>query len=727
MSLRRLALLVGNGTYDPVRSHLQSLRCPLNDITGMEQILSDPERGAFDKVVTLGDRPAHEVQRAMQQILSEATSEDLVIVYYSGHGKQNREGNLFLAMADTDSKLLESTSVGVATIREFIKLSNCHRVVLILDCCYSGAAGAAFLKGDVSGPLKTFVQARGTYILTGSTQTQAAVEKEKDEYSLFTKHLIYGIRTGDADINGDGKIGVQELYQYTHDAVMQESPQEPTQFGIDVRGDLDLINSGRVPRKERADKVKKLVIDLNQADRLADETMLEILRVVVKPADSLSSFERRLDALISKLLEGKFSTASFLVAWGEAHGRSTDSSTSDPGLKPEVGPRRRPSPPSPQNLQPTAVAAASFPQGENRTPKSSPLSGRPDGLERESRDLSATGNDPFLKTYSPTSNEVVSSRGAPAMGSIEIQRMNRALGISTPAFEKEKDKVSEAGSRSGTQKGLRLGLVFAGVLQIIAILLLIGAATSDHSWSHPVLESTILWIASACGFMQFLSVLFAFPSLYRWSSFFYFASLSFVAGWILSLVTIYRGQSTLFQSLIIVSLIFVPNFIIYYCYKRRLGAEGFTIKPFKGALFLDRMGLTNATGLTIAAAVNCLAVILILLHDMHNADLYASSGDDSLGVLPRCTEDWAFILALVFAVGALRGNSVVRAFALLGFAVCTSSVFAVELRLDDRLSGDEWIGRVQLYACLPLLLAVGTLSFLRGSYSKMASGPAPVA
>ena len=77
--------------------------------------------------------------------------------------------------------------------------------MILLDCCYSGAAGQGF-KGAVNDQLQQLNNARGTYLVTASTELQ--VTNESKPYSLFTKHLIAGLETGEADKDGDGWVSM---------------------------------------------------------------------------------------------------------------------------------------------------------------------------------------------------------------------------------------------------------------------------------------------------------------------------------------------------------------------------------------------------------------------------------------------------------------------------------------------------------------------------------------
>jgi hypothetical protein len=65
----------------------------------------------------------------------------------------------------------------------------------ILDCCYSGLAGDAFIgKGSLDDQFKMMFGGSGTFLMTASTAFQEANERKEDQYGVFTKHIIGGIR-----------------------------------------------------------------------------------------------------------------------------------------------------------------------------------------------------------------------------------------------------------------------------------------------------------------------------------------------------------------------------------------------------------------------------------------------------------------------------------------------------------------------------------------------------
>jgi hypothetical protein len=80
-------------------------------------------------------------------------------------------------------------------------------------------------------------------VLTATDSTQYAWEGESIigdvENSLFTHYLIEGLRTGSADIDQDGQITIDELYDYIYEHVLNETPkQTPGKWTFGQQGDI---------------------------------------------------------------------------------------------------------------------------------------------------------------------------------------------------------------------------------------------------------------------------------------------------------------------------------------------------------------------------------------------------------------------------------------------------------------------------------------------------------
>jgi chaperonin GroEL len=246
---RRVALLIGNQVFSE-ESGLQPLRGPINDVDAIGHVLGNPELGGFE-IRKLLDKPHYDVVRALVETLQTANSDDFVLIFYSGHGKVSTSGKLYLATADTDQKVLQATAVPAWTLHEAVNDSLCKEVVLLLDCCYSGAVSKG-LKGNVEGQLRAVQNAAGFFILTASTSIQTASENEADLHGKvmgrFTAAIVEGIQSGRADAHQTGEIRLSHLKTHVERTLRGQTPQFFAHAGS---GDPFISRSAkRLPNKD---------------------------------------------------------------------------------------------------------------------------------------------------------------------------------------------------------------------------------------------------------------------------------------------------------------------------------------------------------------------------------------------------------------------------------------------------------------------------------------------
>ncbi|MFI8091295.1 caspase family protein [Streptomyces sp. NPDC086080] len=230
MSAGRHALLVATGVYDS--PDLRRLRSPARDALELAEVLGDPRIGDFE-VGTVVDRAHSEVTRAIERFFLDRRRDDLLLLHLSCHGLKDDNGELHFATADTDRRLLASTSVPAQFVQRQMNLCRARSIVLLLDCCYSGAFLAGG-KGDTTVHVKDELSGHGRVVLTATNRTEYAWEggriTELDpEPSRFTGALVKGLRSGEADRDRDGVISVHEMYDYVYeelrDAGVRQRPQ----------------------------------------------------------------------------------------------------------------------------------------------------------------------------------------------------------------------------------------------------------------------------------------------------------------------------------------------------------------------------------------------------------------------------------------------------------------------------------------------------------------------
>ena len=263
---RKVALIIGNSEYEDNR--LAQLMTPRADVDDLASVLRDAEISSFDEVVTLRDEPAATVRRAIARFFAGKAHDDLLLLYFSGHGVLDDQGHLYLAVKDTERDLLRATAIPASFITSEMDQSRCRRQVLVLDCCHSGAF-ARGSKGALGASVGTAASFEGTgygrVVLTASDATQFAWEGDRVigdvQSSVFTRYLIQGLRSGEADLDADGWVTLDELYDYVYAQVVSDTPkQTPGKWSYKQQGEIVIARNPHLPGVKPA----QLPVELQQ-------------------------------------------------------------------------------------------------------------------------------------------------------------------------------------------------------------------------------------------------------------------------------------------------------------------------------------------------------------------------------------------------------------------------------------------------------------------------------
>jgi len=216
------ALLIGMSRFEDAK--LAKLNSPQSDVQAFANVLKDPSRGGFDDVTISIDTDLLTLRDQLSTLLDGRSGDDMVLLYYSGHGIVAKGQRLYLATGQSSFDKPQARSLSTSEIRDMMEQSRAGRLVVILDCCHSGvfAEGA---KGDAATVTdETFGSgdgAEGQYVLTASNALQYAYDgtgalKEGAPgpvLSRFTSWLVDGIEKGEAS-PFDEQITLDSLYQY---------------------------------------------------------------------------------------------------------------------------------------------------------------------------------------------------------------------------------------------------------------------------------------------------------------------------------------------------------------------------------------------------------------------------------------------------------------------------------------------------------------------------------
>lgn len=310
---RRHAILIAASEF-PEEPSLATLRCPKNDAEGVASTLTSLEYGLFTNPLLFVNELHHTTLRAINRVFKQAARQDQILIYYSGHGKLDGAGHLHLTTTDTEADALETSSIPVGTLLRLIENYDCKQVALILDCCFSGAVGKEF-KSGVDDQLQLVSQTRGVYILTASTAIQTAKEKEGDQYSLFTKHILHGIKQGEADYDNDGLVSIDDLYEYTRLRVPLEGAQQPRKWTLDAQGGkLIIARAAALYSTQQLQEFKKLINKLDENEEI-DEEICDQVRLIIR--QNQPRRDKRPFELLNQLNKGILKPGKFITLWSK--------------------------------------------------------------------------------------------------------------------------------------------------------------------------------------------------------------------------------------------------------------------------------------------------------------------------------------------------------------------------------------------------------------------------
>ncbi len=182
-----------------------------------------------------------EILAALDWFRQQGSPRDVRILFLSGHGSLNAEGELYFLSQDQaaggDPEL-----EGVRWDRLVRSRVGSEKAVLFLDTCHSGRASGQ----DLTDAIQSATRREASLVVySASTRTEASIERPEWGHGAFTHALLSGLR-GEADGFGggqkDGKVDTEELGAWLKRRVrdLTADRQHPT-FDSGGRPPFDLV------------------------------------------------------------------------------------------------------------------------------------------------------------------------------------------------------------------------------------------------------------------------------------------------------------------------------------------------------------------------------------------------------------------------------------------------------------------------------------------------------
>jgi len=261
----RWAVVIGVGGYD--NPDIPRLKYSVRDAEAVHQALLG---AGFRKehIVLLTDATERKptlknIKWALGTFLARsARKDDIVIIYFAGHGAPEvdprgleRDGLAkYLIPSDAEPDDLYSSALPMDELQTIFGRVESERVIAFLDACYSGGAGGRSFAsrktraGHVDDLfLERLTRSKGRAIVTASRPAEVSVELPELGHGIFTYYLVQGLK-GAGDLNRDGIVSLQELYEYLEQQVTRKARaaggnQHPVMKG-ELEGVLPLVKVG---------------------------------------------------------------------------------------------------------------------------------------------------------------------------------------------------------------------------------------------------------------------------------------------------------------------------------------------------------------------------------------------------------------------------------------------------------------------------------------------------
>lgn len=209
------SVIIGVGRYQ----HMQTLKYTDDDAYKMYAFLKSPEGGAIpdSQIAVLIDEDAtrSRILRTMKQVFLKADENDVVMLYFSGHGL---EGSFVPSDYNGFNNLVKHSEV-----TDIFKQSKAKHRIVFADACHSGSMLAmrstSAVQQTVDKYYSAFTNIRGgTALLLSSKSEETSLEDSGLRQGVFSHFLMKGLK-GEADKNKNKVVTITELYNYVYSKV----------------------------------------------------------------------------------------------------------------------------------------------------------------------------------------------------------------------------------------------------------------------------------------------------------------------------------------------------------------------------------------------------------------------------------------------------------------------------------------------------------------------------
>ncbi len=224
------AVVIGVSSYE----HMQTLKYSDDDAYKIYAFLKSPQGGSLKdsniKVLVDDNATRENILGELSSTFSKAGPNDLVMMYFSGHGLKGS----FLPI-DYDGA---NNKVFHHEITEILENSPAKFKLCIADACHSGSlyTEKGPLKNTLESYYKSLAQSKpGMALIMSSKSEETSLESNNLRQGVFSHFLLRGLK-GEANNNEDKNVVLQELFDFICHNVKEYTSKRQSPI---IRGDYD--------------------------------------------------------------------------------------------------------------------------------------------------------------------------------------------------------------------------------------------------------------------------------------------------------------------------------------------------------------------------------------------------------------------------------------------------------------------------------------------------------
>ena len=246
--MAKKALLIGVSEY---KYGLEQLASAIDNVEIVRQVLLKSEAGRFteEDIKVLSNPNLQVMEEEIENLFLYPQSNDLILLFFSGHCIQDNNGKLYLSACTTrkayTGDLIRSSALADGILHESMNRSPSKRQVVILDSCLSGSHAGNFLNKDVvTANMQQSIAGEGQTILADKPHSPNLFgQQDASELSTYTRYLVEGTENIIVHQDEDAYFYIDDLHEYVTKKLQEASPTITPKFSPVELGNHKILRS----------------------------------------------------------------------------------------------------------------------------------------------------------------------------------------------------------------------------------------------------------------------------------------------------------------------------------------------------------------------------------------------------------------------------------------------------------------------------------------------------